>query len=161
MGRLLNTQSTRKQTETLRRTHQLFVLMFLLRGLPFVDLAYLQKTDLDGNTLTYHRHKQAVHSPSLCRKKPWISSTNGRIQIRTLLTYFQYWKKTRKVKIIIEYISKHYGHSIINWQSWRIYLDSTAISVRTPHAIHGQHLPTIWKCIRGLSVKQWDTPPLK
>ena len=52
MGRLLNTQSTRKQTETLRRTHQLFVLMFLLRGLPFVDLAYLQKTDLDGNTLT-------------------------------------------------------------------------------------------------------------
>lgn len=57
MGRLLNTQSTRKQTETLRRTHQLFVLMFLLRGLPFVDLAYLQKTDLDGNTLTYHRHK--------------------------------------------------------------------------------------------------------
>lgn len=57
MGRLLNTQSTRKQTETLRRTHQLFVLMFLLRGFPFVDLAYLQKTDLDGNTLTYHRHK--------------------------------------------------------------------------------------------------------
>lgn len=56
MGRLLNTQSTRKQTETLRRTHQLFVLMFLGSSV-FVDLAYLQKTDLGGNTLTYHRHK--------------------------------------------------------------------------------------------------------
>ena len=57
MGRLLNTQSTRKQTETLRRTHQLFVLMFLLRGLPFVDLAYLRKSDLRDNVITYRRRK--------------------------------------------------------------------------------------------------------
>lgn len=31
--------------------------MFLLRGLPFVDLAYLRKNDLQGNVITYRRRK--------------------------------------------------------------------------------------------------------
>ena len=31
--------------------------MFLLRGLPFVDLAFLRKTDLCGNVLVYRRKK--------------------------------------------------------------------------------------------------------
>ena len=41
----------------LRRTKELFILMFLLRGLPFVDLAYLRKSDLRGNVITYRRRK--------------------------------------------------------------------------------------------------------
>lgn len=32
-------------------------LMFQLRGMPFVDLAHLHKSDLKGNTLSYLRHK--------------------------------------------------------------------------------------------------------
>lgn len=36
---------------------ELFILMFLLRGLPFVDLAYLRKSDLHGNVITYRRRK--------------------------------------------------------------------------------------------------------
>ncbi|MBQ8501306.1 MAG: site-specific integrase [Bacteroides sp.] len=35
----------------------LFTLMFLLRGIPFVDLAYLKKSDIRGNTLYYRRRK--------------------------------------------------------------------------------------------------------
>lgn len=31
--------------------------MFLLRGLPFVDLAYLRKSDLNDNVITYRRRK--------------------------------------------------------------------------------------------------------
>ena len=31
--------------------------MFLLRGLPFVDLAYLRKSDLRDNVITYRRRK--------------------------------------------------------------------------------------------------------
>ena len=31
--------------------------MFMLRGIPFVDLAYLHKRDLQGNTLSYRRRK--------------------------------------------------------------------------------------------------------
>ena len=40
-----------------RRAQDMFVLMFLLRGLPFVDLAYLKKQDMVGNVLTYRRRK--------------------------------------------------------------------------------------------------------
>lgn len=32
-------------------------LMFMLRGMPFVDMAYLQKNDLCGNVITYRRRK--------------------------------------------------------------------------------------------------------
>ena len=41
----------------LQRTKGLFILMFMLRGLPFVDLAYLKKSDLQGSTITYRRRK--------------------------------------------------------------------------------------------------------
>lgn len=41
----------------LSRTHSLFILMFLLRGIPFADLVNLQKRDLDGNIITYRRRK--------------------------------------------------------------------------------------------------------
>ena len=41
----------------LQRTRGLFFLMFLLRGIPFVGLAYLKKYDIDGNTITYRRRK--------------------------------------------------------------------------------------------------------
>ena len=44
-------------TNNMRRTQELFVLMFLLRGLPFVDLAYLRKSDLRDNVITYRRRK--------------------------------------------------------------------------------------------------------
>ena len=43
----------------LQRARGFFILMFLLRGMPFVDLAYLKKHDIDGNVLTYRRRKQA------------------------------------------------------------------------------------------------------
>ena len=40
-----------------QRTRGLFFLMFLLRGIPFVDLAYLKKHDIDGNVMTSRRRK--------------------------------------------------------------------------------------------------------
>lgn len=41
----------------LQRAHAFFLLMFMLRGMPFVDLAYLKKCDIEGNVLTYRRKK--------------------------------------------------------------------------------------------------------
>lgn len=41
----------------LQKTKILFAQMFLLRGIPFVDLAYLRKTDIQGNILRYRRRK--------------------------------------------------------------------------------------------------------
>jgi len=44
-------------TPSMRHAHELFILMFLLRGLPFVDLVYLRKSDLRDNVITYRRRK--------------------------------------------------------------------------------------------------------
>lgn len=41
----------------LRFTYGLFVLMFMLRGMPFVDIAYLRKCDLHANRIVYRRRK--------------------------------------------------------------------------------------------------------
>lgn len=38
-------------------SRDMFVLLFLFRGMPFVDLAYLRRCDLQGNKITYRRHK--------------------------------------------------------------------------------------------------------
>lgn len=40
-----------------RSARLLFSLMFLLRGIPFVDLVYLRKSDLRDGVLHYRRHK--------------------------------------------------------------------------------------------------------
>lgn len=42
---------------SLQKAKMLFVFMFLMRGLPFVDLAFLHKKDLQGNVLSYRRRK--------------------------------------------------------------------------------------------------------
>ena len=35
----------------------LFLLLFMLRGIPFVDIAFLRRCDLEGDILTYRRRK--------------------------------------------------------------------------------------------------------
>lgn len=44
---------------TLRQQQVLtyFLLMFMLRGMPFIDLAHLRKSDLRNSRITYRRHK--------------------------------------------------------------------------------------------------------
>ena len=41
----------------IQRARHFFILMFLMRGMPVVDLAYLRKSDLHGNVITYRRRK--------------------------------------------------------------------------------------------------------
>lgn len=50
-------QSCQAVPQGLRRPLAYFLLMFFLRGMPFIDLAYLRKSDVKGNLLVYHRHK--------------------------------------------------------------------------------------------------------
>ena len=42
---------------SLERTRMLFMLLFMLRGIPFVDIVYLRKCDLQDNVLMYRRRK--------------------------------------------------------------------------------------------------------
>lgn len=44
-------------SQSLQQTKDLFNLMFMMRGLPFVDLVNLRKRDLHGNVITYRRRK--------------------------------------------------------------------------------------------------------
>lgn len=66
---------------SLEKTKVLFVLMFMMRGLPFVDLAYLRKKDLKGNVLFYRRRKTGkaltvVLSPETMQMINLVKSTD-------------------------------------------------------------------------------------
>ena len=45
------------QSEKLRRTQAIANLLFLFCGMPFADLAHLEKSNLEGNILKYNRIK--------------------------------------------------------------------------------------------------------
>ena len=51
------TPSDRNNYNDIEKTRQLFLLLFMLRGIPFVDIAYLRHCDLHGDFLTYRRRK--------------------------------------------------------------------------------------------------------
>ncbi len=45
------------EDKSLEPARLLFLLLFMLRGIPFVDLAYMRRRDLRGDILTYRRRK--------------------------------------------------------------------------------------------------------
>lgn len=51
------TESSPKTLGNHVRTRDLFMLLFLLRGLPFVDLVFMRRNCLVGDQLIYNRHK--------------------------------------------------------------------------------------------------------
>lgn len=55
MGQLLDSSSV--HNHELEEAQIWFALLFMLRGMPFIDLARLRKCDLQGDTITYHRQK--------------------------------------------------------------------------------------------------------
>ena len=56
MGRLMHTNLAVPCKE-LQRAQAYFLLMFLLRGMPFIDLAHLRKRDMRDGRIVYRRHK--------------------------------------------------------------------------------------------------------
>lgn len=55
--RLLLTTDSKNVPEKLQPAFCYFRLMFLFRGMPFIDLAHLRKCDVHENVITYCRHK--------------------------------------------------------------------------------------------------------
>lgn len=45
------------EDEQLDKTRMLFLLLFMLRGIPFVDLVFMRRCDLDGDVISYRRRK--------------------------------------------------------------------------------------------------------
>lgn len=57
MSRFLSRAGSVRLVRELAWVGKMAKLMFMLRGIPFVDMVYLQKSDLCGNVLTYRRRK--------------------------------------------------------------------------------------------------------
>jgi len=63
-------------TPILGMARDLFILSYYLRGIPFIDLAYLRKTDVRDNVLCYHRSKTGrILTVTL---EPWMREIIGR-----------------------------------------------------------------------------------
>lgn len=75
--RALNIEQLRKVADadledapSLGMARDLFILSYYLRGIPFIDLAYLRKTDIQDNVLCYHRSKTG--RPLRITLEPWM-----------------------------------------------------------------------------------------
>lgn len=109
-----------KGTEKLSEAQKYFMLMFLLRGIPFVDIAYLRKSDIRGDFLFYNRRKTGrplcvrltpeskalieelsdkdIHNPYLF---PIITSNEGSEK-----AYIEYQSALRSINQCLKLISK-------------------------------------------------------
>lgn len=65
MSKLLSASLPRPLPQSMKESRAWITLMFLLRGMPFVDLAHLRKTDLQDSVISYRpATKQEPCSPS-------------------------------------------------------------------------------------------------
>ena len=67
-------------SEPLERARLLFLLLFMLRGIPFVDIAYMRRCDLRDGTLTYRRRKTGTWLT--VRVEPEAMDIIGRLRSR-------------------------------------------------------------------------------
>ena len=88
INKLLNEVPLKKLPEDLIRCRVWANLMFQLRGMHFVDLAHLHKSDLKGNTLSYRRYKVGIG------------------QMTVSLGSFD-WKKEQKATFILKNTGNH------------------------------------------------------
>ena len=98
--------SKRIPSSSLQKAKMLFVFMFMMRGLPFVDLAFLHKKDLQGNVLSYRRRKTGRTLRVLLSLKPYSWYTWYPIRTRTHLIYSQYYVARMVQKRLIKSINQ-------------------------------------------------------
>lgn len=59
-----------EEVPPLAMARDFFILSYYLRGIPFIDLAHLRRTDIEGNILRYHRSKTG--QPLTVTLEPWM-----------------------------------------------------------------------------------------
>ena len=142
-----------------QKTRIFFVLMFMLRGIPFVDLAYLHKRDLQGNILSYRRRKTG--------RALTVSLTPEAMQMVRIIAnkdkdspyLFPYYKVRKDRKPHTGNTSRHSGHSTSGWQysgsAWECSRHSAPMQPDTP----GLQWLTIARYTPESYRKPWGTPP--
>ena len=145
---------------TRQKTKIFFVLMFMLRGIPFVDLAYLHKRDLQGNTLSYRRRKTG--------RALTVSLTPEAMQMVRIIAnkdkdspyLFPHITKVRKAqKRHTGNTSRHSGHSTSVWQYSDSVWECSRHSAPMRPDIPGPQWLTIARYTPESYRKPWGTPP--
>ena len=84
MSKLLSASLPRPLPQSMKESRAWITLMFLLRGMPFVDLAHLRKTDLQDSVISYRRHKTGtlltVEIPPRCHE-PYQTVSKYRLRL--------------------------------------------------------------------------------
>ena len=144
---------------TQQRTRIFFVLMFMLRGIPFVDLAYLHKRDLQGNVLSYRRRKTG--------RALTVSLTPEAMQMVRMVAnrdkdspyLFPYYKVRKAQKRHTGNTSRHSGHSTSGWQYSGSAWECSRHSVVMRRDILGPQWLITARYIPESYRKPWGTPP--
>lgn len=98
--------SKRIPSSSLQKAKMLFVFMFMMRGLPFVDLAFLHKKDLQGMYYPIVEEKLVTPCGYFCPLKPCSWYAWCPIRTKTHLIYFQYYIARRVPKRLIKSINQ-------------------------------------------------------
>ncbi len=142
-----------------QKTRIFFVLMFMLRGIPFVDLAYLHKRDLQGNILSYRRRKTG--------RALTVSLTPEAMQMVRIIAnkdkdspyLFPILQSEEGSEAAYRNTSRHSGHSTSGWQysgsAWECSRHSAPMQPDTP----GLQWLTIARYTPESYRKPWGTPP--
>ena len=150
---------TDNSPNTRQKTKIFFVLMFMLRGIPFVDLAYLHKRDLQGNTLSYRRRKTG--------RALTVSLTPEAMQMVRMVgtgtptppICFPSCRARKVRKPHTGNTSRHSGHSTSVWQCSGSVWECSRHSVVMPRDILGPPWLTTARYIPESYQKPWGTPP--
>ena len=145
INKLLNEVPLKKLPEDLIRCRVWANLMFQLRGMPFVDLAHLHKSDLKGNTLSYRRYKtggQMIVDIPITAMKLIKQISKYQLQDSPYLFPYPQWNKNRRRSVYRvsagttnhELQFRQIGENNAEWQPR---------SVHTLRAIPGPPLPNI------------------
>lgn len=141
----------------LERAKATMRLMFLLRGIPFVDLAYLRKSDIQGDTLQYRRRKTGRHlnvtlPPEAMRLVEMLSNSNDRSPY--LFPFLRSPEGSEEAYREYQCALRHF-----NRQLTALSRQSGCSATLSSYTARGRRWPTTARYIRVSYPKPWDTPP--
>ena len=158
MGRLMHTGLAVPCKELLR-AQAYFLLMFLLRGMPFIDLAHLRKRDMRDGRIVYRRHKTGKQISLRIPREALPLLKEFKDKDDTSLYLFPILNDAPEGE---DALYGYYQIALRNFykmlKHWQNVFCPAAKSVPIRHAIHGPHWLIIWECPSASIARRGDIP---
>lgn len=107
--------------KSLELTRDLFIFSYLMRGIPFVDMAYLKKSNISDGYITYRRYQARL--AAFNRKLKELSKLlGGKVSLSSYVPRHSWATAAHNSDVPIGIISESLGHS--SERATRVYLDS-------------------------------------